>query len=520
MNAIALHRGKRSIYCFLLLCGMLTAVCQVIYTGALIHWLNNAASMPEVPVYVDGRARVTFMQAEAERAGIQPGDVLLGIQNQPILGMSTLQRAVASAHPGQFISMQIRGAAGVVKNCTVRLVPISEGPLSIGERSFAASVFIFGPMLAILLSFAAVYLRTQEATAWILFCLLISFSQILIRPGLEGYLSPWLLEYRSIVASTFGLNLFLFGTHFPSKTRFDRVIPWLRWMVGSLFFAVILIARTSKILTDLRQPWLAGWLATGMRAQRWQVALTLLAAVYFVLRLANKIREAASSDERRRLIILWTGMLIGLSPLAILMLRGLIRHEDPFLGVPSWLLLPSVLCLELVPCTMAYVVIVRRAMALPVLLREIVRVLLARRNLTAVRLLLLSASFLIFFERISHPASKRIEIEILFVIVTITISAELLLSANGAQWLEKSFFRGEFETAKRIVNAFASVNCADTTLLIQTLDRTLGDNFHSRQLALFLRRGDSLVLTHVRGVRLLNEPSLSARSHLQESTLR
>ena len=88
---------------------------------------------------------------------------------------------------------------------------------------------------------------------------------------------------------------------------------------------------------------------------------------YWVL-LVDKLRTATSPDARRRLRVLLVGSLVGLG--SILISWGLL----PYFGIADpndlrWLLSLSIVLMLFFPLTLAYVVIVQRAMDVPVLLR-------------------------------------------------------------------------------------------------------------------------------------------------------
>src|SRR6478672_1581198 len=65
--------------------------------------------------------------------------------------------------------------------------------------------------------------------------------------------------------------------------------------------------------------------------------------------------EGRGAQPRAYVALVVVGLLFGKSPLAI---------------VPSWISLPSVLLLDVLPCTLIYVILVRRALSASGLLRQ------------------------------------------------------------------------------------------------------------------------------------------------------
>jgi signal transduction histidine kinase/CheY-like chemotaxis protein len=476
-----------------LVCGVLVVICQAFYTMSLIRWYRTPSREAEIPLTYDASRQILSVQDEAEQAGIRTGSEILYVNGEKVVGIHQFQVLVAHSRPGQPIIVTTRNASGTADSYIIRLAAVSNTSFSIEDKAFAVVVFVAGPLLAIIVGFAVVLSRPEDPLAWMLYGLMMSFSQVLIRPGIEGYLPGAVLEYRGIAGAGFGLFLFLFGTYFPSRAWYDGRFPWAKWIFIVPLIAVTVAARTVKVLGDVRLDLLRGIPHAGAAAQACQSSLVLAAVVLFFLLLGIRIREPLQSDKRRRLILLWTGMLVSFGPLFTLILLGLIQHRDPFTVVPLWAVFPIVLCFDLLPCTMAYVIVVRRAMSLPVLLRQSLRYLLSRRGLATLRLAVLVVVFSILLLRIAAGQPQPSNVSFVLGAALITIGGELLLTFGFAHFLEQSFFREEAGAAKKVVDLLVSTTFSSVDSLVSRLEQLLTEMLHPSGTVTYIRDANEYV---------------------------
>jgi len=481
------HRKANTAFAGLyLLLGTVVFVCQAFYSVQLIRWYGSPQTQAEIPIICDMDGRVLRVAAEATQAGIAPGQQVLALNGTRLHGIHHLQALVAAGKPGQHLTVTTRTPAGQVADHTLRLDTVSDTPFSFVDTSFAAIVFIFSPCLALVMAFLVVYFRPANPVAWILFGLLISFSQLLIRPGIEGYLPAWMLEYRGLAGATFGLFLFLFSIQFPSRATFDRRLPWLKGLFLVPFLVLTVAARTVKILADLRLDLLRGWLHTAGLLVQWQSTLTLGAVLLFFLVLGVRIRESLQPDKRRRLVILWAGMLVSCGPVFSLILAGLLKHKDPFSVVPQWVLFPCVLCFDLLPCTMAYVIVVRRAMTMPVMLQQTVHYCLGR-GLASVRISVLVIAFVTLFVGISAHPDRRFSLVLTAVVGVFATALETLLMLRLVDRFETTFFSRELGFQSAVLDTLATAHFPTVESLIRMLEQSVITTLHSVSAATFVR---------------------------------
>ncbi len=108
--------------------------------------------------------------------------------------------------------------------------------------------------------------------------------------------------------------------------------------------------------------------------------LDLMAVGVMFLSLAAKFRTAASTDARRRLRVLFAGSVVSIGPLlALVIVSGLtgVPLERYF---PKWLYYSSYILFYGFALTLAYVILVHRAMDVRVVLRQGLQYAVARRG--------------------------------------------------------------------------------------------------------------------------------------------
>lgn len=172
-------------------------------------------------------------------------------------------------------------------------------------------------------------------------------------------LRPAATLYNLFFAGTWSIWILLFGIYFPERLGVDRRWPWLKWLIiapivvealGTALYTVGL-AEGVQVLASIR-----AWLLPLNKAA---LLLQMVAVSCFFFSVGTKIGQASSADARRRLKLLINGTSLALTPLFFLAVYGLIRG---FEKIPEGYWFPALLPLALFPITLAYVIVVQRAL--------------------------------------------------------------------------------------------------------------------------------------------------------------
>src|SRR6185437_9324789 len=305
------------------------------------------------------------------------------------------------------------------------------------------------------------------------------------------------------------LSMMLFAIHFPKRLELDRRLPWLKYLIiipslmGEALFLGIEWVWSRDI--NAASPW-HDWLIALYFAS---VVLQLLAVGAFFAVLGYKWRTEHAPDERRRLNILRIGASISLLPTFLIVVYSLIRDREVFAGVPWWIEVPALCMLALFPLTMAYVIVVERAMDLRFVVRQSVKYTLARGGLRAIRLLLLASAVLIF----TRPTGQGWRP----VLVTGAVLGLVVIRRRNmdraAVWIDKKFFR-EAYNAELVLSELAIEvgRYVEIEPLLETVARRITNTLHVEDIVIMVREGDCF---RTRYSTRIGEPmDIAVNSHL------
>ena len=184
---------------------------------------------------------------------------------------------------------------------------------------------------------------------------------------------------------------------------------------------------------------------------------------------------------------------------------SIVRSKDVGQDVPRWIIFLSLFILLLFPLSLAYAVIVHRAVDVRLLIRQGTRYALARQSINVIRMLLgiwLALSLKDFFQ---HPGQQRnVDIVRIFGILSIFFAFRFRLSKRLQQSIDQRFFREAYSTEQLLSELSEEArNFTEVAPLIRTITQRLGDTLHIDRIAVFLRAGDTFRLQLATGGSLL-----------------
>ena len=127
-----------------------------------------------------------------------------------------------------------------------------------------------------------------------------------------------------------------------------------------------------------------------------QVFATAAISLFFA-NLGAKSGTASTKDVARRIRFVWLGA-VGLTPMFVVGLHSLLGGGDIGAGLPVCFLYLAIGCLAIFPLTLAYVILVQRAMDVRVAIRQSVRYILFRGGLWLVGALMFTVAMKIFLD--------------------------------------------------------------------------------------------------------------------------
>jgi sigma-B regulation protein RsbU (phosphoserine phosphatase) len=492
---IAGRTSYLKLYLLLAIGFVLTMSYQVYLSiGAVQQKLRSAVEVGWPFELVDYSDRFASVDRALADLGVQPGDELLRVEGQPYRGSAQLAQAFAAKRPGEHLDITVlRKGRSEPETSRVALNGAGTGNPSALDWIVLAIMTILTPAFCLLLGFGVAAIRPRDPIAWLLLALMLSFAQMstggYTLPGTllqwPDILRPASIVYHFFFATTWSIWILLFGIYFPERLAMDRRWPLLKWLViapiGIMALGDALSAAGQAENLRLVAPLHALLLPLGN-----VVLLLQMAAVSgFFFALGTKIGEASSADARRRLRLLINGTGVALAPLFVLALFGLARG---FENIPPQFWIPCFLPLTLFPITLAYVIVVQRALDVRVVVRQGLRYALAQRT---VRVLQIVAFAVVIFGAAllaTDPSRNRPR-----KIQAIGLGCVgLVYIRRGSEklrgWIDRRFFREAYD-AERILRELSEQvrTMVETGPLLETVAKQISGSLHVPRVATLVK---------------------------------
>ncbi len=426
-----------------------------------------------------------------------------GIRGQAVQGFADFYSILRQARPGEALQIQVRSSTSGAdaRNVSVELQPaILDGAQASRWLQFALDDVAI-PVVCFALGFWVAMVRINDKLAWLLLVLLLSFAEMFGGGGpanLYGR-ADWFQQvsvlYHVLFANLFSSALLLFALYFPEQLRFDLRFPWVKWLVaGPLIFQVV----TTSILVSF-------WLHhVALSRELWRVfgpVLDGLAVFHFVaiglffVILIYKTFNAQGRDARRRLLLIDTAAAVSVMPLVLWLF--LFRRYFIF---PDWSILVLAALWFLFPLTMAYVILVYRAMEVHLVIRQGLRYLLATSGVRALQVIV-SFVVIVIAATVGGDRAGSMAWRIIPICVGFALIAVIGMFAGRVQrWLDRRFFR-EAYNSEQILSELASQvrRIVDTTSVLKTVTNRISESLHVSRVALLLNNGSTYELAYAVG---------------------
>jgi len=452
----------------------------------------------------DAAITVTLVMPEAAAAGLKVGDAVVNINSRPFTGTNVLLDELRRSGPGQPMSLTVLRPDGSEATVNFPLAPDRPSVPPVWAWVIQCA-FLFLPGFCMLVGLYTVFARPRSLHAWLILGILAYLPALFVQQAqLRGPLAPIALVWNIVAQTAMPICLMLFGIYFPERSKLDVRAPWIKWLLIIPLLAltpVDFIANFGHVYNFNLEAFLDPW---EMKINIVENVLGILAIFYFFATIGTKM-GTATGDARRRLKILYYGAAAGLAPFFILVLISIVRGKDVGQDLPRWIILASFCILLLFPISLAYVVIVHRAVDLRILIRQGTKYAFARQSINILRLLLgiwLALSLQDFF---AHPGHQRnVDIVRIFGILAIFFAFRFRLSKRLQQTIDQRFFREAYSTEQLLSELSDEArNFTEVAPLIKTIAQRLGDTLHIDRIAVFLRTGDTFRLQLATGTSLL-----------------
>jgi phosphoserine phosphatase RsbU/P len=488
---------NRRLYWLLGAVFVLTAGYQIAFSIQVIQSRRQHQDRIERPFLLGLNSdRFVDVEPEMTKAGIHVDDQLAEVEGQHYAGRAQLARIFATKRPGDSLAIKVRrkGHADVEQFSVPSLRSASPAMPGAGWIVFCA-LTVVTPAFCLLLGFFVAAIRPRDPLAWLLLALMLSFAQMSTgnlvgeNPllGWPDVLRPAAISYHWFFGATWSIWVLLFGIYFPERLPLDRRWPWLKWLViGPI--AVSALGDAIRVTADTEGLRVAA-LLLGFQHYLTRIAffVSMAAISSFFAIVWAKIGSAPTTDGRRRLILLVSGTSLAFTPLFILVLYGLF-HAGGMESAPDAVWIPCLLMLALFPITLAYVIVVQRALDVRVVIRQGLRYAFAKRAMLVLQMSAVAAVIIGSLMLATDPTRNRPRK------ITAIASgvAAVLWIRRGSEflrgWIDRRFFR-EAYNAEHILNELSDEvrTMVETGPLLETVARKISASLHVPHLAMLVK---------------------------------
>ncbi|MDQ3711314.1 MAG: SpoIIE family protein phosphatase, partial [Acidobacteriota bacterium] len=485
------------------------AAVLAVHYGNIFSRYDTALSGIGVPFTAVGT--VVSMRPAAESAGLKIGDKLIAVNGRRLeteqAYREELKKAGTDADTKFTIERKTETGAIEERDINIRLIKV-EQDLNFYLLMLVGFLFSYVlPTFCILLGFWVVAVRPRDYLAWLLLFLLLGVSSI----GLEGYPSGSLVRiYTNTFFTSWALAMFLFGIYFPERWSIDVKIPWAKWIfIVPLAFQIFtdLLAQL-KIFTGVNA---VEYLRPAMQLYNYVgMPINLAAISIFFAALGHKSGTLENPDSRRRLKLLVIGTSVAMLPsFLIILYRVFTGKSGSFYDlVPSWLAFLALLVMILFPLTLAYVIVVQRAMDVSVVVRQGLQYALARNGIKILQFFLLLAVGLGTLWTINN-FGRNISAQIAFIVGGVALIPLIDMIAKRLRvWIDRKFFREAYNAEQILSDLSEDVRTMiETKPLLETVSSRISESLHVPQVALLLKNGVNFQPAYALGYK--NAPDVS-----------
>ncbi len=461
-----------------------------------------------------------FSFENAHTAGLRDGDTLLAINGRPLTSRSVYSDILLTLHPGDVLNVTYRrNGERLDRQASIRLLkfePVHLDSHVVQANVMAALFYAAMPAFCLALGFWVVSVRIRDVRAWLLLGVLLSLAAFFNSspdfwgPRFRTLGSIYLLLQQG---SWFGW-LFLLGIYFPEPFPATLRWKWWKWLAWTLLplWWIVSVTETVSFVLELYSVKAALPIDHLLaRARHPGLLVGCLMMLGFLACVAVKYRIASSIDAKRRLRVLYAGTIVSLLPLTVEYLIWQLKGvgEGYF---PWWVSVLVYLMFLLLPVTLAYVIVVQRAMDVRVVIRQGLQYTLARRGVLLVQILFSAALFIV----VAMLATSHV----LGPIATASALGAGLwgifllhgASQRVAVWVDRRFFRDAYN-AEQILSDLAEKvrTIVEIQPLLETVTQRVADSLHVKHVAVLLNGGGPYRPVHAIGYQ--ERPQLALASN-------
>lgn len=443
----------------------------------------------------DASDEIDVVTPGAADAGLRRGDRLLTVNGRSYTGVAVLAQEEAKTQPGSDLILSVR-RGGEVGERQLKVPITSTQGRKLGQNAVVVLLLIVTPWFCLLLVSWVVLVRPRDRLAWLLWGMLIGFTQLFgagrTTQAWPAGMAQLATIYHVGLIAAWPIFMFLFGFYFPVPLpERHRVARWARFSGWVVLAPLILSGVVGTLVSTIEirnHAWVEPIARAADRFDLIEQILSYVAVGGFFAFIATKSSEASllAADSRRRLRLLYWGATVAMTPTLVFTVYAALRHVA-FEVLPQWLTYPGLVLLLLFPLTLAYVIVVQRAMDVRVVIRQGLQYGLTT---TGIRILQIAVTALIVISAVnlaqSHGSGLMRD-----AVLSIVVIGLLLTIRRGADrlrtWTDRRFFR-EAYNAEQVLSELSDHvrSMVETKPLLETVTTRIADTLHIHNVAVLL----------------------------------
>ncbi len=469
---------------------------QITYTVVTCQLALDPSRRVEVP-FAMLNGVVAAVDSTSSKAGLAKGDRIIAVDGHEIRGDRDFYAAWKAHRRDSPILLQVAGTHGAVRTIGIPRTAKTERP-SLKDSAITA-IFLAISLLCVVTGIYVAAVLPNDARALSFFGLMLGIAGVVANAQWFDFPS-WAQFFGYTFFFARGLAwpiaLVCFALYFPERFGWDVKRPWIKVAVLaplSTFFVLLWADNLPSYYTYAAVP-----LRTLPNYGLATISIAMAAAIsFFFAAIGFKTGRVQSRDSRRRLRILLYGSLVAFTPLGLLVAYAAFSQR-PIQELPEWPVITCALIFCLFPITVAYVVVVDRAMDLRVVIRQGVRYTLAKGGLR-VLLGLIAAGILLALSRFLFGSGMRrlgptmdrdLEIGIFSAAVLLVVYFVRKTKNRLMSWVDRKFFREAYNSQKILEQLSESVHgMVDEDKMLDTVARQISESMHVPQFAVLMNQG-------------------------------
>jgi phosphoserine phosphatase RsbU/P len=454
---------------------------------------GDVAKWPFTPGYSQEEPTAAFVSPEAYNAGVREHDVITSVNGRTFTGLAVFGEAIAKAKPGDTLEIGVRApGSNAVRTAKILL---AAPPRTIDWAVTAVIMLkVVLPVFSILLGFWVAFVRPRDVSAWLLAGVMLGVSN-LFAAGTESWgrgVRDLAEFYWEACNNSWPLWMLLFGLYFPQPFPHNRAQAWVRLAKYVLAPAVIVDAVVSLAI---RIGEIENYATVSRLAALWHRLgdipfwLDLIALGSFFASISFKSRTAVSPDAKRRLRLLYASTTAAMTPTFILIVIARIKGGELEQVFPEWLVLGSLTLILLFPITLAYVIVVQRALDVRVVIRQGLQYALASGGIRVLQVLLTAV---VLFGAINLAVSHGSRAQKMFLIAGgVLLMLMLRRAADGLRkWIDRRFFRDAYNAEQILAGLSDEVrSMVEIRPMLERVATRIAESLHVPRIAVLLQDG-------------------------------